>query len=64
VLTAEQQKHFELAAMDRALYSKLNKGEPGVALRPMPACLTVRHHAQPGETPDHSPYPLATSPSA
>jgi len=29
--TAEQQKHFELAAMDRALYSRLNHGEPGVA---------------------------------
>ena len=29
--TAEQQKHFELAAMDRSLYSKLNNGEPGVA---------------------------------
>jgi hypothetical protein len=28
--TADQQKHFELAAMDRSLYSKLNKGEPGV----------------------------------
>ena len=29
--TAEQRKHFELAAMDRALYSRLNRGEPGVA---------------------------------
>ncbi len=29
--TAEQQKHFELAAMDRSLYSKLNNSEPGVA---------------------------------
>jgi len=29
--TAEQQKHFELAAMDRSLYSKLNNGVPGVA---------------------------------
>ncbi len=29
--TAEQRQHFELAAMDRALYSKLNHGEPGVA---------------------------------
>jgi hypothetical protein len=28
--TAEQQKHFELAAMDRSLYSKLNNGRPGV----------------------------------
>jgi hypothetical protein len=32
--TAEQQKHFELAAMDRALYSKLNNGKPGVAATP------------------------------
>ena len=29
--TAEQQKHFELAAMNRSLYSKLNNGRPGVA---------------------------------
>jgi hypothetical protein len=29
--TTEQQKHFELAAMDRSLYSKLNDGRPGVA---------------------------------
>jgi hypothetical protein len=32
--TAEQQKHFELAAMDRSLYSKLNNSEPGVAATP------------------------------
>jgi len=29
--TAEQQKHFELAAMDRSLYSKLNNARPPVA---------------------------------
>ena len=29
--TAEQQKHFELAAMNRSLYSKLNNSEPGLA---------------------------------
>jgi WXXGXW repeat (2 copies) len=29
--TAEQQKHFELAAMNRSLYSKLNNSEPGMA---------------------------------
>jgi WXXGXW repeat (2 copies) len=29
--TAEHQRHFELAAMDRSLYSKLNNGEPAVA---------------------------------
>jgi hypothetical protein len=29
--TVEQRKHFELVAMDRALYSRLNHGEPGVA---------------------------------
>jgi len=27
----EQQEHFEMAAKDRSLYSKLNRGEPGVA---------------------------------
>jgi WXXGXW repeat (2 copies) len=32
--TPEQRKHFELAAMDRSLYSKLNNGEPGVAATP------------------------------
>jgi hypothetical protein len=32
--TAEQQRHFELSAMDRSLYSKLNNGEPGVAATP------------------------------
>ena len=32
--TAEQQKHFELAAIDRSLYSKLNNGKPGVAATP------------------------------
>jgi hypothetical protein len=32
--TAEQQKHFELAAMDRSLYSKPNNSEPGVAATP------------------------------
>lgn len=29
--TPEQQKHFDLAAMDRSLYSKLNDGKPAVA---------------------------------
>ena len=37
--TAEQQKHAELAAMDRSLYSKLNYGEPGVAATPHVAVL-------------------------
>jgi hypothetical protein len=37
--TAEQQKHFELASMNRSLYSKLNKGEPGVAATPHPGVL-------------------------
>jgi len=32
--TAEQQKHFELAAIDRSLYSKLNNGKPGVTATP------------------------------
>jgi hypothetical protein len=29
--TPEQQQHFEMAAKNRSLYSKLNRGEPGVA---------------------------------
>jgi hypothetical protein len=46
--TAEQQKHFELAAMDRALYSKLNNGEPGVAATPHAGELDGEgHHARP-----------------
>ena len=32
--TAEQQRHFEFAAMDRSQYSKLNNGAPGVAATP------------------------------
>jgi hypothetical protein len=32
--TVEQQKHFELAAMDRSLYSKLNNANPAVAATP------------------------------
>jgi hypothetical protein len=38
-VTAEQQKHFELAAMDRSLYSKLNNGNPGVAATPVAGTL-------------------------
>jgi hypothetical protein len=29
--TAEQQQHFDMAAKDRSLYSKLNRYEPGIA---------------------------------
>ena len=29
--TAEQEQHFEMAAKDRSLYSKLNRDQPGVA---------------------------------
>jgi len=50
--TAEQQKHFELASMNRSLYSKLNKGEPGVAATPHPGVLDgvgITHSS--GETP-------------
>jgi WXXGXW repeat (2 copies) len=53
--TAQQQKHFELAAMDRALYSKLNNGEPGVAATSHAGVLAgegITHTR--GETPDHS----------
>jgi WXXGXW repeat (2 copies) len=53
--TAEQQKHFELAAMDRALYSKLNNGEPGVAATPHAGVLDGAGITRSrGETPDHS----------
>ena len=38
--TPEQQKQFELAAMDRSLYSKLNNGEPGVAATQRAGILT------------------------
>lgn len=34
--TPEQRQHFELAAKDRSLYSKLNGGEPGLAATPRP----------------------------
>ena len=37
--TAEQQRHFEMAARDRSLYSKLNRGEPGVAATPQAGVL-------------------------
>jgi len=32
--TAEQQRHFEMAAKDRSLYSKLNHDKPGIAATP------------------------------
>ena len=35
----EQQRHFELAAVDRSQYSKLNNGEPPVAATPQPGIL-------------------------
>jgi YXWGXW repeat-containing protein len=34
--TAQQLQHFEMAAKDRALYSKLNGGEPGLAATSRP----------------------------
>jgi hypothetical protein len=37
--TTEQQKHFELAAMDRSLYSKLNNSKPAVAATPLAGVL-------------------------
>jgi hypothetical protein len=56
--TAEQQKHFELAAMDRALYSKLNNAEPGVAATPHAGVLDGKGitHSRGGlpDTSDHS----------
>jgi hypothetical protein len=53
--TAQQQKHFDLAAMDRALYSKLNNGKPGVATTPRAGVFDskgITHSS--GETPAHS----------
>ena len=45
--TAEQQKHFEFASMDRSLYSKLNNGEPGVTATPCAGVLRRSgYHAQ------------------
>jgi hypothetical protein len=48
--TDEQQKHFELAAMDRLLYSKLNNSEPGVAATQRAGVLTG-----PGVAPSSAP---------
>jgi len=53
--TVEQQKHFELAAMDRSLYSKLNNGKPAVAATPHAGVLDgagITHSN--GGSPDHS----------
>jgi len=53
--TPEQRKHFEMAAIDRALYSKLNNGLPGVAATPHAGVFDgegITHSR--GETPDHS----------
>lgn len=53
--TAEQQKHFELAAMDRSLYSKLNNSEPGVAATPHAGVLEGAGITRSsGATPNHS----------
>lgn len=50
--TAEQQKHFELAAMDRSLYSKLNNGEPGVAATQHAGVLAGAGNAQNSQSPN------------
>jgi hypothetical protein len=51
----EQQKHFEVAAMERSLYSKLNNSEPGVAATPRAGVLNgVGITRSSGGTPDHS----------
>jgi hypothetical protein len=53
--TAEQQKHFELAAMDRSLYSKLNNNEPGVAATPHAGVFEGTGITRSsGATPEHS----------
>ncbi len=48
--TPEQKKQFELAAIDRSLYSKLNNGEPGVAATQRSGILTGSGVAR-GSTP-------------
>jgi hypothetical protein len=53
--TAEQQKHFELAAMDRSQYSKLNNGDPPVAATPHAGVFDGKGISNShGEAPDHS----------
>jgi hypothetical protein len=52
--TAEQRKHFELAAMDRALYSKLNHGEPGVAATSHAGVLEGAGITRSDRSPDHA----------
>jgi hypothetical protein len=47
--TTAQQKHFELAAINRSLYSKLNNGEPGVAATQRAGILTGSGVAQRSE---------------
>ena len=52
--TPEQQKHFELAAMDRSLYSKLNNGKPAIAATQRPGILAGPDVARWSETPKDS----------
>jgi WXXGXW repeat (2 copies) len=59
--TAEQQRHFELAAMDRSLYSKQNNGEPGVAAASQAGVLDGTGITRSnGRTPDHTAQPVTT----
>jgi hypothetical protein len=61
--TPEQQQHFEMAAKDRSLYSKLNHGEPGIAATPRSgvfeggitraSALPDAEHATAGSSMDH-----------
>ncbi len=52
--TEEQRQHFEMAAKDRSLYSKLNNGEPGVAATRHAGVLDGAGVTRSSRTPDHT----------
>jgi len=58
--TAGQQQHFELAAMDRAFYSKLNHGEPGVAATSRAGVLEGPGITRSSALLDHASEPAST----
>ena len=52
--TEEQRQHFEMAARDRSLYSKLNNGEPGVAATRHAGVLDGAGVTRSSRAPDHT----------
>jgi hypothetical protein len=52
--TEEQRQHFEMAAKDRSLYSKLNNGEPGVAATPRAGLLDGAGVTRSSRVSDHT----------